>query len=128
MKLARIHRDAEDAKKILQNNTDLSAKQYITEQQPSLQRTMETLQALQCGTPEPAATSAGTKTTDSTLDSPARPIPISNYQPCPSPAMKVPDPSAQELLKSLEARMYQERIRNSITWDFAERKNMFVHV
>lgn len=133
MKLARMKKDVQDIVNILQNTADPSLKQYVTEQRPCIQRTIATLQALQGDGPDSTAASVEGDITGSNVSStaqpPAHPSPISNSPPRSSSALEVLGPSHEEILRSLEAEVQQQKLHNSVAWNYTRKNlNLFICV
>ncbi|OAL42559.1 hypothetical protein IQ07DRAFT_686256 [Pyrenochaeta sp. DS3sAY3a] len=131
MKLARMKKDVQDIVDILQNNADLSLKQYVTEQRPCIQRTVVTLQALQGEGPDSTAALLEGDITGSNVSStakpPAHPSSISDSPSRSSSTLEVLSPTHEEILRSLEAEVQQQKVYNSMAWKYT-RKNLNLYI
>lgn len=103
MKLTRIKKDADDVANILRDTTDSSTEQYMMEQQPNIQRMLETLRTLLCDETEATASPVAFHTTDST---PETKIHLS-AQPNPTSERHAASISSEEAQKSSPVEIFR---------------------
>ncbi|KAK7177435.1 hypothetical protein PSPO01_16518 [Paraphaeosphaeria sporulosa] len=122
MQLTRTMEDLESVARTLQSTTDLPAIEYMREQRPCIQRTIDTLQVLQEDRSESAEAPLGGETTNSATDSnhhlPVQLNAIPDCQPCSESPLKVPKPSFGDMIRSLRARVGQLKRLGLVGWGY----------